>query len=140
MPPDDAVRLLDRMLDGLAHNPEGFVVRGLAGRMRLEAVSLRALLDDPAATTVGELARIRGVVVDAQGDVVLLGERGDAPVDLDVLTVAARAIGRDGTYPYVSLDPDPSDFAGPQRARSADCPMRCARPPSCGRCSRPIMR
>ncbi|MFO0934163.1 MAG: hypothetical protein U1E39_15870 [Planctomycetota bacterium] len=122
VPPDDAVRTLDRMLDGIAKSPEGFVVRGLAGRMRLEAVSLRALLDDPAATTVGPLERLRGIVVDASGDVVLLGERGDAPIDLDVLTVAARTIGRDGTFPYVSLDPDPDDFAGPQRTRVGGLP------------------
>lgn len=122
VPPDDAVRALDRMLDGLAKSPEGFVVRAGDGRMRLEAVSLRALLDDPGARTVGALARLRGVVVDPEGDVVLLGERGDGAMDLDVLTVAARVIGKDGTWPFVSLDPDPADFAGPQRTRVGGLP------------------
>jgi hypothetical protein len=49
-------------------------------------------------------------------------EPGAEPIDLDVLVVALRAVWRDGTVPFVSLDPPPGDPLGDPVVRLGGVP------------------
>jgi tetratricopeptide (TPR) repeat protein len=73
----------------------------------------------------GPMSRIRGyVVLPEQDDVVLVGDKvpGEASIDIDDLIVGARSVWKDGGVPFCSLDPNPTDFAGPQSVRVSGVP------------------
>jgi tetratricopeptide (TPR) repeat protein len=101
------------------------VVVGAAAALELQAVSLRKALEEGdyfprGEVTIGRLTRICGYVTrPGADDLYILGarEEGHPPIPLDILTVALREIWRNGNNPAISLDPDPADFFGPQRAR-----------------------
>jgi hypothetical protein len=116
--PEQSSRMLAELGAATAGRKQGFVIRS-GGRQRLAVVSLRDAL---ASGRLG-LARIRGYVL-AGDDLLLLGDADPAlpPIPLDVAAALARAIWKQGQFPYVSLDPDPADFAGPQKARIGNLP------------------
>jgi tetratricopeptide (TPR) repeat protein len=70
------------------------------------------------------LTRVRGYVATKDGALSLVGEvePGRPAIPRDDLVVAVRSILLEGTSPYVSLDPDPDDFAGAQKARVGGVP------------------
>lgn len=115
--PARAARLLARALERLEAGEQGFVVHPDDGRVALVAVSLDALLRS-GARTVASITRLRGGIV-AGDDVLLLGEaeEGVPALETDTLAVAARNVWQEGTFPFVSLDPDPADLRGPQQVR-----------------------
>lgn len=120
--PAKAARLLDRLLGELDAGRQDFVVGSEVGGARLDVVSLAGLLRAPPAT-LGRITRVRGFV-RTPDDLLLLGEAEDGapPLLLDALTVAVRAIWREGQHPFVSLDPDPDDFLAPHHARVGGLP------------------
>ena len=89
----------------------------------VRVVSLRALLAAEV-ETLGPLTRVRGFVVLPDGDVGLVGlvEEGRERIPLDLLTVALRAVWKRGLAPFVSLDSDPANLAGPPKPRVGDVP------------------
>jgi Flp pilus assembly protein TadD len=79
----------------------------------------------PAKLRAPGITRIVGFVVDnANYDVLLVGSvtPGAPPIEIDDLVVGLRAVWREGSTPLVSLDPDPDDPGGPQRARVQGVP------------------
>jgi len=124
VPPSAVARVLDRLLDQQQQGHESFVVSAASGEWRLQAVSMRQLLADPGATTLGTLTRVRGFVQRSDGDFLVLGEvePDGAPIALDLFVAALQAIWRSGEFPFVSLDPDPLDFGGAQRVRVGGVP------------------
>lgn len=71
------------------------------------------------------LTRVCGYVNGVDGDLVIVGRREKRMlpmIGLDTLTVALRAIWRDDMKPFVSLDPHPRDFSGPQKVRVGGLP------------------
>lgn len=81
-------------------------------------------IDEPS-RSVANLSRIYGYMVDSQTrDVILIGgTSANAPsIKLDDLVTGVKAVYRDGVVPMISLDPDPSDFAGPQKVRLSGVP------------------
>jgi hypothetical protein len=93
------------------------VIRGTSRAESFETLSLKQWLasGDP---TLGGFTRVRGYIVK-DDDIVLIGKRDPAmpAIDGDVLTVALSATYLDGTTPFVSLDPNPVNYFGPQQAR-----------------------
>jgi len=92
----------------------GAVVLPPAGRREeLTLVSVASLVA-PSVKTVGRLTRVRGYARTAAGELFVVGvvEPDAEPIDVDVLIVALRAVWRDGTTPFVSLDPAPGDPLG----------------------------
>lgn len=71
----------------------------------------------------GSLRRIVGYVVD-KDEIRLLGttEGIGRPLHMDDLVVGLQVIWRDGDVPACSLDPDPTDFGGPQAVRVLGVP------------------
>jgi tetratricopeptide (TPR) repeat protein len=67
--------------------------------------------------TIGRLQRVKGFVVKGDGGVFLAGEPGPNPLQTDDLIVALSSLYRDGSTPFISLDPDPTDYAKDQRVR-----------------------
>jgi tetratricopeptide (TPR) repeat protein len=88
----------------------------------LHLVPLKGLADR--GRTVGGLTRVRGFVQAASGELYLIGlqEAGRLPIPLDDLAVALRAVYADSLVPFISLDPDASNPAGPQRVRIGGLP------------------
>jgi tetratricopeptide (TPR) repeat protein len=124
VPPADVARVLGRLLDQRQQGHGNFIVSSQAGEWRLQAVSLKDLLADRNAETLGPLTRARGFVQAADGDFLLLGEvePGESPLDLDLLAVALRAVWQGNQFPFVSLDPDPLDMGGKQNVRVGGVP------------------
>jgi hypothetical protein len=93
------------------------VIRGTSRAESFETLSLRQWLTsgDP---TLGGLTRVRGYIV-RDDDVVLIGKRDASmpAIDGDVLTVALNATYLEGATPFVSLDPNPLNYFGPQQVR-----------------------
>lgn len=71
----------------------------------------------------GSLRRIVGYVVDDE-EIRLLGTTQGIgrPLQIDDLVVGLQVIWRDGDVPACSLDPDPTDFGGPQAVRVLGVP------------------
>lgn len=87
-------------------------------------VSLKRLLQEIRAgrgADLGPITRINGFLVDHRNeDLLLLGqcEAWSPKISTDVLVAVLRSVWRDGSYPYISIDPsDPADFSKPHRAR-----------------------
>jgi tetratricopeptide (TPR) repeat protein len=121
---EDLARVLDQLQRFLATTERGAIVLQLRERREtFHVVPLRRLLES-GDRTLGGLTRVRGYVRDSSGDVYLVGlaESGQHGIDLDLLTVALRTIWKEGHWPFVSLDPDPNNFGGPQRARVGGVP------------------
>lgn len=115
---EDRMKMLWNLNLALASG-DSDVVASPGGEMDLTAVSLRSILSD-GSTTVGLLTRILGYVMrDGDNDLYILGRIDpDAdPIPLDVFTVALREAWKKGHSPAISLDPDPTDFYGPQHVR-----------------------
>ncbi len=133
-----------------SHNPTASILL-MEAAARREALSGRALVEERGLVVVslrnlvtaaeayrgrwselpeplrhpGGLRRLRGFLVDrAADDLLLLGtvEGPGDPIDIDDLTVGLRAVWKEGQTPFCSLDPDPEDPAGPQRARIGGVP------------------
>ncbi|MBX3119004.1 MAG: tetratricopeptide repeat protein [Fimbriimonadaceae bacterium] len=74
---------------------------------------------------LNRLTDIHGVAVDkVSRDVLLIGSivSGHTPIDPDNLIALCASIGKLGTTPYVSIDPDPFDFTQPHRGRIGGLP------------------
>ncbi len=86
------------------------------------AVSLKALAKGVATSRITE---ITGVAVDKTNrDLLLLGRRvpGQEPISPEFVVALCKAVAKDGTTPYVSIDPDPSDPTLPHRGRIGGLP------------------
>jgi tetratricopeptide (TPR) repeat protein len=126
-PPGEVARLLAELADSYEGEGNGFMLQAGPGRRRLKVISLRKLLADRAARTVGDLTRIRGYIVDPDGDILLIGEadRFRPKIDINVLYVAAQSVlSPDSQYALVSLDPDPRDMEGPHKVRIEGLPEK----------------
>ena len=112
----------DRALDFLNEEKPGTLLLGkVPTTTGLEEASLRRWLNSKS-PSIG-LTRVNGYRLDGT-DVILLGrrEKGMPEVDGDLLTVALAAIYREGMTPFVSLDPNPEDYYGPQMVRTGGIP------------------
>jgi tetratricopeptide (TPR) repeat protein len=88
----------------------------------LKAASLSRLLASSAAT-LDDLTRVTGYALEGDDLLVLGLAEPDCPkISMDCLTVALRAVWKEGSFPFVSLDPDPADTSGPQRVRIGGLP------------------
>ncbi|HEX5000496.1 MAG TPA: hypothetical protein VFY29_19895 [Terriglobia bacterium] len=106
-----------KLMAFLDENRPGSLVLTAETSTPLERLSLRAWLASGAAT-LGRVNRVFGY--EASGaDLVILGSHADdaPPIDGDILIAALIAIYRDGGAPFVSLDPDPITYYGPQHVR-----------------------
>lgn len=80
---------------------------------------------DEAARWLANITRIYGYMIEPESrDVVLIGgmSAGAPRIRADDLLTGLRAVYRDGVVPMVSLDPDPGNFAGPQKLRLIGVP------------------
>ncbi|MDA1014187.1 MAG: tetratricopeptide repeat protein [Planctomycetota bacterium] len=107
---------LDRFLRNTGRS--GIVLRVRQEQPQLHLVSLSQLVEG-ASETLGMLTRISGYVRNDSGELFIVGtsDVSRSPIRVELLTVALRAIYRDGTWPAISLDPDPANPAGPQKVR-----------------------
>jgi tetratricopeptide (TPR) repeat protein len=102
----------------------GLILRRQEPRHDFHVVSLRWVLAS-GTPTLGRLTRVLGYVLDPAGDpyVVGLAEPEQERIPVDVLTVALRAIWKQGQWPFVSLDPtDPDDLTAAHAARIGGVP------------------
>jgi hypothetical protein len=105
VPPAEVIDLLGEVVRRTRAGKTDFVLRRRGGAERFITLSLKRWLETES-PTLGSLTRVRGYIVRGD-DVVLIGqaEPGRSAVDADLLIVALNAIYRDGTEPFVSLDP-----------------------------------
>lgn len=108
--------LVEQITDGKTN----FLVQE-GGQRDLLAVSLGSILRQEGANPdLGGLTRVLGFAINGKtGDVILLGksEDGAPAITLDMLSVALKVSWHEKATPAISLDPDTSDFFGPQRVR-----------------------
>ncbi len=122
----DEVKLTDlkkRANDFLQSSKTGTVLLQLEPqRKRLEMVPLASLSPGK---DLGGLTRVLGFVTRANGATYLAGlkEPGRAPLPGEWLAIALQSIYANGQSPYISLDPDAANFAGPQRVRIGGIPV-----------------
>ncbi|MDP7017515.1 MAG: hypothetical protein QGG36_17060 [Pirellulaceae bacterium] len=115
---DDDRRKISAAMDSvLRGESRGLVYRAGPASETFVRVSLRELLESNS-PTLGNLTRVRGYIL-RDDDIVLLGraEPGKPAVSLDFLTVAMNVMDASGRGPYISLDPDPWNYAAPHRLR-----------------------
>jgi tetratricopeptide (TPR) repeat protein len=122
VPPGEVVDLLRELVKNEQAGRKSFALRRTAGEETFVTLSLKEW-QETESPTLGDLTRVRGYIVTPD-DVVLIGqsEPDRPPIDADLLTVALNAVYRDGTMPFVSLDPDPKNPAGRQVPRVGGLP------------------
>lgn len=88
--------------------------------IQLSMVPLREI----AATGDLRLTSVRGFVQHPDGAILLVGEKvaGQAAIPSSYLSVALASLYLAGTEPFVSLDPDPENYSGPQHVRVGGLP------------------
>ncbi len=107
----------------LQSNQTGSIILQLEPqRKHLSLVPLSSLSP---AKDLGGLTRVLGFVTKANGETYLAGlkESGHSPLPGEWLAIALQSIYANGQSPYISLDPDPSNFSGPQKVRIGDIPV-----------------
>ncbi|MFQ5873849.1 MAG: hypothetical protein ACE5JL_08610, partial [Dehalococcoidia bacterium] len=122
VPPEDLARVLYALMRAPQPGKTDFMLRLKHEEEKFAMLSLKEWLAT-GRQTLGNLTRVRGYILK-DDDIVLIGheEPGRPKIDGDVLTVALNSVYKNGTTPFVSLDPDPADPTGLQKARIGGVP------------------
>lgn len=120
---DQLTRLMDQARATLDEGSSPSVVLRLGvAAEEFQIISLKEVVDERR-ETLGSLTRVRGYILK-DDDLLLVGqaEPGRPPIAVELLTVALNSVYRDGTSPFISLDPNPYDPLGPQVPRIGGLP------------------
>ena len=122
IPPEHLAQALQQLVNGVEQGKTDFMLRFKQEEEKFALLSLKEWLAT-GGQTLGNLTRVCGYILK-DDDIVLVGheEPGRPKIDGDVLTVALNSVYKNGTTPFVSLDPDPADPSGGQKARTGGVP------------------
>lgn len=122
IPPEHLAQALQQLVNGVEQGKTHFMLRFKQEEEKFALLSLKEWLAT-GGQTLGNLTRVRGYILKGD-DIVLVGheEPGRPKIDGDVLTVALNSVYKNDSVPFVSLDPDPADPSGPQKAFTGGVP------------------